>query len=393
VLGHDGGVEKVRRALVLASLVLCVGTPAYAQAPSFEAMGRAPITAGDQVRARQRALDEAMQRAVESAVSSLLGADTLTRRAADMRLKILPKAKSYVTSYRVLEEGETEPGIFDVHVAAEIATDRLLRELGDRPDHAAREAQAATAPVVTKLLLCLGGEPLPAPSHTDSAVRRQLSDLGYALVPASNGCEVGALVADMQAQQVPHALALMVSAQPATPIRGTSLVGREGKLTLLILEANGRPSANGNAEAAGFAANAASATDDLALRALPEAMSQVGTALSVLAGNKQSKEAVVPVRVVGARKLGQLAPLRQALERIPGVETVELRRVLPGIPATIELAVRTSQAPRTLADAVNRVGATYQLRAQVRDNTLVIEMMDPSDPGGGGDPPVQPGAP
>ncbi len=128
----------------------------------------------------------------------------------------------------------------------------------------------------------------------------------------------------------------MVSAQPATPIRGTSLVGREGKLCSLILEANGRPSASGNAEAAGFAANAASAADDLALRALPEAMSRVGTALSVLAGNQPSSEGAITARVVGARRLGQLAPLRQALERIPGVDAVELRRVLPGIPATIE---------------------------------------------------------
>ncbi len=156
MLGHDGGVEKVRRALVLVSLVLCVGTPAYAQAPSFEAMGRAPITAGDKVRARQRALDEAMQRAVESAVSALLGADTLTRRAADMRLKILPKAKSYVTSYRVLEEGESEPGIFDVHVAAEIATDRLCASfLGDRPDYMPRARSTRPPPPSSRSCCCV----------------------------------------------------------------------------------------------------------------------------------------------------------------------------------------------------------------------------------------------
>jgi hypothetical protein len=241
--------------------------------------------------------------------------------------------------------------------------------------------------------LCIGGEPLPAPAHVESAVRRQLGDLGYALVSASKGCEVTALVADMQAQHVQHALTLTISAQPAAPIRGTSLVGREGNLSVQLLEADGRRSANGDADAAGFAASPIEAADDLALRALPEAMSQIGTALSVLAGNKQSSEGAVTARVVGARRLGQLAPLRQALERIPGVEAVELRRVLPGIPATIELAVRTAQPPRALADAVNRVGATLQLRAQVRDNALVIEMLDPTDPGAGAEPVPQPGAP
>src|SRR5689334_4577824 len=76
----------------LAALTLvCLGTIAHgahaADVPQFEATGRAPISGGDRVRARQRALDEAFGHAIEGALSATLGPDVLVRRAADLRLK------------------------------------------------------------------------------------------------------------------------------------------------------------------------------------------------------------------------------------------------------------------------------------------------------------------
>ena len=95
----------------------------------FEALGQAPIVAGDRVRARERALDEALRQAVEQATATVLEPTELVARASDLKLRIYPKAKAYVATYRILDEGEQPPGTFQVHLSAAVATARLARDL------------------------------------------------------------------------------------------------------------------------------------------------------------------------------------------------------------------------------------------------------------------------
>src|ERR1700759_762883 len=95
----------------------------------FEALGQAPIVAGDRVRARDRALDEALRQAVEQATATVLEPGDLVARASDLKLRIYPKARNYVANYRILDEGEQPPGTFQVHLSASVATGRLARDL------------------------------------------------------------------------------------------------------------------------------------------------------------------------------------------------------------------------------------------------------------------------
>src|SRR5438067_11585922 len=101
-------------------IAILVAAPALllAQEPMFEALGQAPVVAGDRVRARDRALDEALRQAVEQATATVLDPGELVARASDLRLRIYPKAKNYVTTYRILDEGEQQPGLFQVHLSA-----------------------------------------------------------------------------------------------------------------------------------------------------------------------------------------------------------------------------------------------------------------------------------
>src|SRR5438309_21968 len=112
-------------------VILLLAAPALvaAQEPMFEALGQAPIVAGDRVRARDRALDEALRQAVEQATATVLEPAELVARASDLKLRIYPKAKAYVTTYRILDEGEQTPGIFQVHLSAAVATARLARDV------------------------------------------------------------------------------------------------------------------------------------------------------------------------------------------------------------------------------------------------------------------------
>src|SRR3954451_18039427 len=112
-----------------ALIVMLLAAPALAQEPMFEALGQAPIVAGDRVRARERALDEALRQAVEQATATVLEPAELVARASDLKLRIYPKAKSYVATYRILDESENPPGTFQVHLSAAVATGRLARDL------------------------------------------------------------------------------------------------------------------------------------------------------------------------------------------------------------------------------------------------------------------------
>src|SRR3954469_25577854 len=120
-----------------ALIVLLLAAPALAQEPLFEALGQAPIVAGDRVRARDRALDEALRSAVEQATATVLEPAELVSRASDLKLRIYPKARSYVANYRILDEGEHPPGTFQVHLSASVATGRLARDLSSSPGIAA----------------------------------------------------------------------------------------------------------------------------------------------------------------------------------------------------------------------------------------------------------------
>jgi hypothetical protein len=360
--------------LRLATLaLLCLGTIANAaDAPHFEATGRAPISGGDRVRARQRALDEAFGHAIEGALSATLGADVLVRRAADLRLKILPKAKTYVMSYRVVDEGEVEAGMFDVHISCELAVDRLVRELSDKP----RDPKGVPLPAAGgRALLCYASD-LGTPPRLDAALRAMLG--AHALEPVPTmGCGSDELSRATRRAAARVALVAEISGQPPAPIRGTSLVGREGKLTLRLFEPDGRRSAEGDGDAAGFATNAALAADDLAMRAFGEASRPIEEALSSLGGGPRG---VITARLVGVRRLAQLSQLRAALERISGVDGVEPRRFLPGSPGAIELQVRTAQPARALVAAMARIAATNQIRAREEGGVVVIEALEPVEP-------------
>src|SRR3954471_20378421 len=155
----------MRAALV--AMILAVPVLGGAQEPMFEALGQAPIVAGDRVRARERAMDEALRQAVEQATATVLEPAELVARASDLKLRIYPKAKAYVTTYRVLDEGEQPPGTFQVHLSAAVATARLARDLSAGTSVVPPSARKARAVVCASVV----GDGVDAPMAAEKALR------------------------------------------------------------------------------------------------------------------------------------------------------------------------------------------------------------------------------
>jgi hypothetical protein len=341
------------RALLL-TLALLTASQAFADA-QYEGTGRAPISGGDRVRARDRALDDAFQHVVEAAVTQLLGADTLTRRASDMRLKVLPRARSYITSYRILSENSDEPGFLTVQVGADVQSDRLVHELA-----APIATQKAVPASATKIGVCVHSQ-APVPRF-EEALRARLEAQGLLLVACEDNARV-LVTAD-------------VAPAEESPIRGTSLLGREVQVQLALTDGGARR-ADGKGQGAGFGASPAAALDDAALAALTATAPALDDALGTL-GPHAVSNAILVVHAAGVRKLAQLTIVRTALERISGVESVELRRVNAQGP--VDLGVHTSLSERALFDALTRSAPTYRIRPREENGAITVDVPDASDP-------------
>ena len=344
----------MRRAwMAMAVLVACVA-PAAAQEPSFEALGQAPVVAGDRVRARERALDEAMKQAVEQAVGTVLEPDALVARSSELRLRIFPKARSYVANYRVLDEGE-QSGLFQMRISAQVATSRLQRDLAAQPS-----GQTPLPRLSAKLraVVCVevrGTSELPVPADAPAATLKSLREVVAArnieVIPSPEACSVDAAANAARTGAAQGALVGTVELLPAGPIRGTNRVAAEARAKVQLVEADGRVSGDGEATRFAYDLTVERAAQSAARESLAEAARGVSGAM----GQKWTQAAPtsgVTVRVSNLSHYGDYQAVVRALASLPGVAAVEPRKFLR---AEAELLVRTASPAAQLASGLNRV--------------------------------------
>jgi len=116
----------------LAALLVAVAVhalPAVAQeAVEVEATGEAAIVGGNRTLARDRATEDALRRAVEQAVGTLVASETEVKNSQLVRDKILTRSSGYVQGYQVTGQKE-EAGAVLVTVKAKVSTAALENDL------------------------------------------------------------------------------------------------------------------------------------------------------------------------------------------------------------------------------------------------------------------------
>jgi len=118
---------------VLSTLLVAAPGPARAgvgagEALEVEATGEAAIVGGNRALARDRATEDALRRAVEQAVGTLVASETEVRSSQLVRDRILTRSKGYVQGYEVTGTRE-EAGALQVTVKARVGTDALEADL------------------------------------------------------------------------------------------------------------------------------------------------------------------------------------------------------------------------------------------------------------------------
>ena len=282
---------------------------AQAQPTTFTGAALVPLQGeSDVVKARALALTEALTRALEQAVAEVMP------EARSRVYLVAGRARDFVTTYRVLQEGEVA-GQFQLRVEAQLDLPRLQREL---------VGSASATPTASVVYLC-------SPQSTDAirgaleAARTQLGQTaGRVEILAAAQCpetpDLGAL---------PGAVALLslnslgAAGTTAEPIRGTqpALYGAVFR-SEWRLHRPGQESLRETGEAAGFAAEPALAESEGARLAALAGLSRT----LARSGPLQRRSQSVLVRVENFGSFRAYQQIARVLSSLPGVTRVDPRR-------------------------------------------------------------------
>src|SRR5215470_10724175 len=213
-----------------------------------QALGQAPVIGGNRVAARDQALKAALEQAVDQALAYVLEPDARLRAQAALRSQLLPKARSYVPNYRVLDEHEIEGDKFQVQIEAQVDTTALRRDAVAIAGSGAPVKPPTGPGGKPRVLVALLGPPA-------AAVRRALESKGF---PEATAPETTPPSSDSDAAQraktAGAGYVVVGSAETRSDghVRGTDQEAAQARVELRMLDSEGHAQARGAADARGF---------------------------------------------------------------------------------------------------------------------------------------------
>jgi len=91
-------------------------------------VGMGSILAGDKAAARDKAIDDAMRKAVEQAIGTTVTSNTLVQNAVLVEDNILAWSSGYVSNYKILREGAAPAESYEVEMLATVDTGSLRND-------------------------------------------------------------------------------------------------------------------------------------------------------------------------------------------------------------------------------------------------------------------------
>ncbi len=100
-----------------------------ADAPQrVSAMGQAAVIGTDVANARDKAVDDALRKAVEQSVGTMITSETVTQNFQLLSDKVFSKARGYVRNYKITSEKQDQ-GVYTVNVDAEVSSGNLKNDV------------------------------------------------------------------------------------------------------------------------------------------------------------------------------------------------------------------------------------------------------------------------
>ncbi|MBI3583369.1 MAG: flagellar assembly protein T N-terminal domain-containing protein [Nitrospinae bacterium] len=101
----------------------------FAQSQDVTATGVAAVLQGDKAIARDTAINDALRKAVEQAVGTMVSSETVVENYQLIRDSILTKSQGYIQNYKVVSESPS-PELYQVTISATVKLGDLKNDLG-----------------------------------------------------------------------------------------------------------------------------------------------------------------------------------------------------------------------------------------------------------------------
>ena len=359
----------MKRAMVVLG-ILAAAVRARAEEPPVEGSGQATIVNGDQQKAHERALDEALRHAVEAAATQRAG--TITAEANQRLASVVyPHVHEYVTVYRVVEE-KVVANVLRLRVSAFVDAATLAQAI-------ATPAGPKKALPRTRVILCL----MERQTAAAPFARSKTGEPRLAAFAAAHGLDpVAPMDCPLDAALLPPlmkdlgasaALVGSIEASPRPALRGAYLPVVHAAAHVNFVDGaktGGGEPIEGAADAFADDAHAATTTAlsealaDLLLRLAPvmDARFPIGTSGGVR------------VRLAHVERWAEVRSLQKSLAAIPGVAQVTLRRFTSDGAA---LLVETAAPASELAGMLNSARELGIEAKAVTEHDIDVRMLPP----------------
>lgn len=114
--------------VALAFPAITSAEPIEPEIKTVESVGYSAITGANTVLARDAAIDDALRKAVEQAVGSIVSSDTMVENYQILRDSVYTKTRGYVKGYAIVNENQTFD-MYQVTVRATVATGDLKNDI------------------------------------------------------------------------------------------------------------------------------------------------------------------------------------------------------------------------------------------------------------------------
>ncbi|MBI3753610.1 MAG: hypothetical protein HY266_06160 [Deltaproteobacteria bacterium] len=114
--------------LLTAVLAVAFQQAAYAESQVVSATGVAPFTPGNEAKARDMAIQDAMRKAVEQAVGTMISSETVVEDYQVLRDNVYTKTQGYIQKYDVTNAGP-KGNLYEVTISATVAVENLKNDL------------------------------------------------------------------------------------------------------------------------------------------------------------------------------------------------------------------------------------------------------------------------
>ena len=119
----------MKKTLSYLIVFLCLSSTSMGAGQTVTVKGLSFFEPGREVIARERALDEARRAAIEKAVGVAIESRTVVENFEVVKDQILSRATGYLNNIKILEEGKTDFGAYEVKIQVDVEVSALVEDL------------------------------------------------------------------------------------------------------------------------------------------------------------------------------------------------------------------------------------------------------------------------